>query len=441
MLNKIIFIVFLCFVSVSSFSQGRFNLMNADEDKIKFQLINNLIVIPIEVNGVKLSFLLDSGVSKPILFNIINLSDSLKINNVETVYLRGLGSEGSIEALKSKGNIVKIGKAINVNQEVYVVFDESINFAPRLGVPIHGIIGYDVFRDLIIDINYASKTIKFHNPMFYKYRKCRKCRTLDLTLTQNKPYIYGMVETNSNEIPVKLLIDTGGSDALWLFEDKEKGIFPKEGNYFEDYLGKGLSGSVYGKRSKIESFSLQDFKFKDVNVAFPDSSSISIARNHKDRNGSISGELLKRFNIIFDYGNEKITLKKNKHFSAPFHYNKSGIVLEQDGIRLVREVDDRITYDRDSDIGGIKKIVLNGSYKYVLKPAYTIVELRTGSPAEKAGLALGDVLLFVNTSDTSKLKMHEINTIFSGEEGKRVRLTVDRVGVVLKFEFILENLF
>ncbi len=61
------------------FGQGQFNLPGKKQDKIKFELINNLIVLPIEINGVELSFLLDTGVSKPILFNITN-TDSLQMN-------------------------------------------------------------------------------------------------------------------------------------------------------------------------------------------------------------------------------------------------------------------------------------------------------------------------------------------------------------------------
>lgn len=431
------------FIAVFSFAQGNFNLLNTDSDKIKFELINNLIVIPVEVNGVKLSFLLDTGVSKPILFNIINLSDSLQINNVETVYLRGLGSEGSIEALKSKQNIVKIGKAINVNQEVYVVFDEGINFTPRLGVPIHGIIGYDIFKDFIVEVNYSSKSLKLYNPSTYKYKRCKKCQTFDLTLSHNKPYIDGVIITDSQELPVKLLIDSGGSDALWLFEDEVRGIMPEEGKYFEDYLGKGLSGSVYGKRSKIESFALQDFKFNDVNVAFPDSSSITIARKFRDRSGSISGELLKRFNIIFDYNNGKITLKKNSNFKAPFHYNKSGIVLEQNGIRVVKEISDKNFFKRDENTSGAEKIVvqMESSYNYAIKPAFTIVELRKGSPAEKAGLLLGDIIVAVNNRNTANFKLQDINSMFSAEDGKLLRLKVERDGRVLNYEFRLEKLF
>lgn len=440
MFTRITITAFLLFVAALCCAQGNFYLLNSNKDKIKFELINNLIVIPVEVNGVRLSFLLDSGVSKPILFNIINLSDSLKIDHIETVFLRGLGGEGSIEALKSKHNIFKIGDAINVNQEIYVVFDEDINFTPRLGVPIHGIIGYDIFKDFVVEVNYGSKSLKLFNPSSYRYKKCKKCQSFDLSLSQNKPYIDAMVEINSKEIPVKLLIDTGGSDALWLFEDEEKGIMPLDDKYFEDYLGKGLSGSVYGKRSKIESFSLKDFEFKEVNVAFPDSTSISIARNYKDRSGSISGELLKRFNIIFDYANSKITLKKNSHFKAPFHYNKSGIVLEQSGLRIVRESNEKNGYNRENKDGGIT-IVLQPTYRYVVKPAFAIVELRKGSPAERAGLVIGDIIVTVNNKDAVNLKMQEINSMFSEEDGKMMRVKVERFGRVLNYEFRLEKLF
>ena len=90
-------------MSYSSFSQDKFVIQNKKQsDKIRFKLINNLIVIPVNINGVTLSFLLDTGVSKPIIFNFLNVSDTLQIKNAETIYLKGLGGGESVEALKSK---------------------------------------------------------------------------------------------------------------------------------------------------------------------------------------------------------------------------------------------------------------------------------------------------------------------------------------------------
>jgi hypothetical protein len=398
-----------------------------------------LIIVPVEVNGVKLSFLLDTGVSKPILFNITNI-DTLQINNVETVYLRGLGGGEPVEALKSQNNLFKIGNAINIDQDIFVVFDSSINFTPRLGIAVHGIIGFDLFRDFTVEINYSSKYLKLHKPESYVYKKCRKCEQFNLSFYNNKPYIDGMVKIDTNNLPVKLLIDTGSSDALWLFEEDSLGMKPLNNKYFVDFLGKGLSGSVYGKRAKVKSFNLKNFVLKNVNVAFPDSTSISYARKHEERNGSISGELLKRFNIIMDYKNARVTLKKNNKFRSPFHYNKSGIVLEQNGIRVVKEKYYEKSFDhygRSNDENAV--INFTETFRLNLKPAFSIVELRKDSPAERAGLLIGDMILSINGKGAHTMKLQDVVEIFSGDDNKLVKLVVERNSQPIRVNFRLEN--
>lgn len=437
--KKIIPVLLLFAYSVVTFGQSRFNLPRADSDKIRFQLIDNLIIVPVEVNGVTLSFLFDTGVSKPILFNIANI-DTLQINNVETVYLRGLGGGEPVEALKSQNNLFKIGNAINFDQDIYVVFDSSINFTPRLGIPVHGIIGFDLFRDFTVEINYSSKYLRLHKPETFVYRKCRKCEQFNLSFYNNKPYINGTVKIGVENLPVKLLIDTGSSDALWLFEEDSLGMKPLNNNYFDDFLGKGLSGSVYGKRTKVKSFSLKSFVLKNVNVAFPDSTSISYARKHEERNGSISGEILKRFNIIMDYKNARITLKKNSKFRSPFRYNKSGIVLEQNGIRVVKEKYFEKPFNNYGKSNEGNTIInFTESFRLNLKPAFSIVELRKDSPAERAGLLIGDVILSINGKDTYNMKLQDLVEIFSDDDDKLIRLGIERDNKQMRINFRLED--
>ncbi len=424
-----------------SFGQGDFELPGKQYDKIKFELINNLIVLPVEINGVELSFMLDTGVSKAILFNITN-TDSLQMNNVETIFLRGLGVGETVKALRSKNNFLKIGNAININQEIYVVFDQEINFTPKLGIPVHGIIGYDFFKDFIVEINYKSKIIKLNRRDGYRYKSCKKCETFNLYFHNNKPYIDGEVTLGEKTLLVKLLIDTGSSDALWLFEDDEYGITAKNNNYFHDFLGRGLSGNVHGKRSKIKAFKLKSFTLNNVNTAFPDSTAIKHAKRIEDRNGSLSAEILRRFNIIFDYEKGVLTLKKNGNFKDRFHYNRSGIVLEQHGFRIVKESTNKKTFDnygRSND----NNITISSvdTYTVGLKPAYTIMEVRPNSPAEKAGLLKGDIIVSINGKHAHELKLQEVIGYFKGNIGKMIRLKVERNKQILSLEFRLEDVF
>tara|TARA_R110002072_G_scaffold29748_5_gene93594 strand:+ start:2166 stop:3491 length:1326 start_codon:yes stop_codon:yes gene_type:complete len=436
----LVIILFFCLYNFS-FSQGKFIIQNNKQsDKIKFKLINNIIAIPVEINGVTLSFLLDTGVSKPIIFNFLNVSDTLKIKNTETISLRGLGEGESVDALKSKRNIIKIGDAINLNQDLYAVYDVNLNFAPRLGFPVHGIIGYDLFKDFVVEINYSNKFLRLTQPKKYTYKKCKKCERLNLEFYNSKPYINAEVWTNKRIIPVKLLIDSGGSDALWLFEDDSLGIKSSD-KYFYDFLGHGLSGSVYGKRSKVENFALKNFVLDNVNVSYPDSTFISYARKHKNRNGSLSGNILKRFNVIFDYQRAIITLKKNNLFNDEFNYNKSGIELAHDGMRILRELNKSNIKQNSTTQSSNNNIILDNQYQISLKPAYAIVELRKDSPAEQAGLKIGDILISINGKQTYQLRLNQIIQMFYDDDGKKIRMRVDRGGDALIFNFKLKKLF
>ena len=184
---------------------------------------------------------------------------------------------------------------------------------------------------------------------------------------------------------------------------------------------------------------------KNANVAFPDSTYITLASQFKARNGSLAGNILKRFNLIVDYPRGYITLKKNSYFNDSFSYNKSGIELAHNGMRFVKELDNVIRGDEDTNFTDETrngtKIVFDTHYKLSLKPAYTIVELREGSPADRAGLMIGDVILSINGKPSYHYNLQDLTHKFYDDEGAHIKLVVERAGKELTFEFRLEKLF
>ncbi|MFD2585404.1 PDZ domain-containing protein [Croceitalea marina] len=413
-------------------------------EKINFELVNNLMIVPVEVNGAKLSFILDSGVSSPILFNITN-QDSIQINDVSKITLRGLGEGEPMEALKSRNNIVKLGNAANFKQSLFVVLDKDLNFSTSLGIPVHGIIGYDVFENFIVDVNYTRRYIKLYNPDSYKKEKLTKHQELPLAIYKKKAYLTGAILLeDDSDVPVKLLVDTGSSDALWLFHDPEKGVKIPEKNY-DDFLGKGLSGDIFGKRTKLKGVRVGDFLLKDAKAAFPFRESFSAIKNLGNRNGSLGGEVLKRFNMVFDYSNKRIYLKKNANFKTPFQYNFAGIALQHNGLRYISE---RITNAQgivksgnEKDTFGNVQILMGDRTRLSLVPEIIVSGIRAGSPAEEAGLKEGDIILAVNGKRVHQYKLQEILSMINQKEGKKVRLLIERYNRDLLFSFVVKDIF
>src|SRR5690606_23939164 len=107
-----------------SFCQGNFEIKNPKKTVISFQLINNLIFIPVNINGVDLTFLLDSGVKETILFSLD--SKEVNFNDVEKTTFSGLGGTGKIVGLSSENNLVRIGKDFtDYNHAIFIILDES----------------------------------------------------------------------------------------------------------------------------------------------------------------------------------------------------------------------------------------------------------------------------------------------------------------------------
>ena len=438
-MKKLVPLFFLLVCVLPILAQDGFYFVN-DKNKVSipFKFINNLIFIPIKVNGIELNFLLDSGVEETILFS---LEDKKEVSffNVEKVTLRGLGGEFAIEGLKSKNNILEIPSMKSTNHILYVVLDQDFNISSHVGIPVNGIIGYNFLKNNLIEINYTKRKIVVYKDNLKNRKKMqRKYVIIPFTLEKSKPYIISNLIIDTIAFPVKLLIDIGNSDALWLFQNLSKLIKVPTKN-FDDYLGKGFSGDVEGKRARIPKFSMGDFEFNNPIAAFPDSSSIKNVKMVPDRLGSIGGELLKRFTLVFDYPKNQLFVKKNNEYYTPFTYNKSGIEIQHIGLQWVQETVrlETVPLSVETFDAGGTKVSNDFKYKFELKPVYQIANLRKNSPAAKCGLQKGDTIISINNNNAYKYTLQEINSLLKSEEDKWIELKVERDSQILKFRFQL----
>ena len=111
-----------------------------------------------------------------------------------------------------------------------------------------------------------------------------------------------------------------------------------------------------------------------------------------DFSGIIGTDILSRFILVLDYGRSEIILDKNERFGAPFEFDMCGICFVMDGERF--------------DI-------------------FRVFSIFEGSPAAKAGIMEGDVLIAVGGRLASSFTRETLMKYLS-REGALVRLTIKR---------------
>lgn len=375
---------------------------------IKFKSASNLIIIPVNINNSDtLNFILDTGVRYPIITEL-PFVNKLKLNYMMPVEVKGLGEGDSLTAYRSGNNTMRIEGLTARNQEVQMVISEDFQISHMLGVPVHGLIGFNLFKDYIVHIDYLNENLTLYKPEYYKYRDRRKDIIMPLHFDGNKPFVRTTIVTDKMEdVPVKLLFDTGASDALWLSVTSDERINLPEKNV-ETFLGRGLNGNLYGTKGRVDAVWIGPLLLEKPIVAFPNSDHIDSLISLNDRNGTIGAEILRRFHVTIDYRNKRLTLRPNHNIKDDFNYNMSGMEVI-------------------NPMPGL--------------PIFTITDIRENSPADLAGLQVNDQIIRINSSNHRSLELNDINLLLQSKEDKKIKLKVLRNGEEIKTSFELKKLF
>ncbi|WP_437918954.1 PDZ domain-containing protein [Sphingobacterium sp. LRF_L2] len=429
-MKHLICLWFIC-ISFQGYGQGFFKLMDDGPLSLKFELVNNIILIPVKINGVPLTFLLDTGVKETILF--AQADDSLMLKNQNKMRFHGIGTEGGVEGILSKGNTVEVGDvAIDSLHWLYVIHATDLDLSSDIGVAINGIIGSKFFNSFAVKIDYIKEKITLFPPGYDYTRIIRRYRAANLQVENERPYVQVRWLADNEWMAGKVLLDLGNTDPIMLFPFVLKNHVVRS-PYVEEYIGRGFNGVIYGKRNRIRKVVLEDFTLDYPIVAYPDSNAVFLSKLARNRVGSIGSQVVQRFHILIDYERRIFYLDKNRHFKKPFLMNMAGVDIKHDGIEWVRElvsVSSNSPNERSSLAGNNEiKVNLSNSglqYKFVLKAIYKISGLRKNSPAANAGVCADDILLKINGMEVGNLTLSKINSKLQSHPGDTLKLTLKR---------------
>ncbi len=324
-----------------------------------------------------LNFILDTG------------SGGISLDSLTCVRLK-INPESSDKTIRGIAGIRQVKFVYNEHLRLGGLNIDSLDFhvsdydilSSVYGDKIDGIIGYSFFSRYIVKIDYDSNKVYVYTKGYMKYPRGG---FLFRPALINLPIQTARLKDQSN-VSARFYFDTGAGLCLLLSSDfatdsvllnSKKKPLPTQ--------AEGLGGKTNMKITTIKELKLGPYRFRNIpTFIFDDEYNVT---SYPYLGGLIGNDVLRRFNLYLNYERRDFYLVPNSHYRDPFDYSYTGL-----GIYWI-----------------------NGEIR--------IGDIMEGSPADKAGFKVDDVVVAVNNNFSGNLQTYKTMLQNIGE---KVRFIVRR---------------
>lgn len=404
------FLIILCFLisgqSLSAQVQDLILRKNAEKAEVPFQYENGFIIVNVVFNNVfPLKFIIDTGAEHTILTKK-EITDLLQIDYQRRFVIMGADLKTELGAYLVRGIVLTMGNMYLSNRNILVLEEDYFNFDEFAGIDIHGIIGADLLRRFVVEIDYRKKKITFYDPSKFKGPN-KDFHEVESEFHRTKPYLFAETDLpRDTSAKLKYLMDTGASVALMMYTVTDTLLQLPE-QFIRSNIGMGLGGFIEGFVGRTPAIRLGESKLQGVVTNYQDFLPSMDSSYFNDRNGLLGNQILSRYNIIIDYIKDKVYLDPTSRVKKRFRYDRSGLSLIASGPQL-------------QDI--------------------TIFAVTPGTPAAEVNLQKGDIIKNMNCIPAGLLSLQGAINRLKKRAGKKIRLKIERNGETFKVKFRLRDL-
>lgn len=366
---------------------GSYRLLDSDgKIEIPFEIFRGDIRFQCKVNGHQTHMLLDDG----FMWDELLFWGHPEVDSLGLIYDGevSIGNDTTgLLASKTASGITVTFPGVEFTDQTAIVTPESSGNSSMWWGSI-GQLSATFFKHFVVDINFDKMIITLTEPNKFGYQG-------EGVAVPWEPLGFGpwsipatLQIDDEREISMPLLMDLGYNDQLQLVVGGEHNITLPE-KKLPVSLGFNIQRQeTRGYVGRLSGIDIGGYRVDDVIVGF-------VAAEHSDHTFSeamIGLGLLSRFNLVFDYHNQRLFIEPNISFDNPFEYNMSGFVMR-------------------AAPGG----------------SHTITAIHADSPAEAAGLMVGDEIFEINGREIGSYDFFELQAMFK-QAGERVTLLTVRDG-------------
>ena len=306
---------------------------------VPFQYVNKQIRVPIKVNGVAETAWLDTGGA---FILAQHTAGELQIPVSSGAEATGNG-ESTVQAGFTRPDSMEVGD-MKMKQPTF----EVVGSYDDLYVP--AIIGAELLRRFVVSIDFDTHLLTLTEPSAFHYTGSGIVLPFHIH-DEHMPIVDGTVDG----LPGTFIIDTGDAVGMSLYgqfiiaNDLKDKYQPK----FSTAAGYGIGGPNYAYVARAKTVTLGGATINNPVIFLRGGKTGASADRYVS--GAIAMPELHQFNLIFDYADEKMIMEPNKSYGDADGFGRTGIMTDP------------------FKLGKVSQIIPD-------------------SPAEKAGLQMGDVI-------------------------------------------------
>jgi hypothetical protein len=276
------------------------------------------------------------------------------------------------------------------------------NFAAQVGRVYEGTLGKDFLESVVVEIDYARKTVRLYDPAVYQYSG--QGTSTHLAFAGAMPVAQAKFGVANGKVLEASFGVNPALDVSVLISDHYEGGHHLLSSHLKTIPAMDPNGGENAVLGRLPMFQIGPIPVQESIAEFSRES--PIVSGELRLAGEIGAGMLRRYIMVFDYAHQQIIFNPNSEIRS----------------------------DETEDMSGIALIAKGPGLR-----TFEIAQVRKGTPGADAGLQKGDVIAGIDQDPAADLSLDEIRDLFR-QPGHPYKLTIERNGQTLSLTMKLRRL-
>ena len=264
--------------------------------------------------------------------------------------------------------------------------------------PVAGFVGYEVLAEFAVRLDYEGRMLTLTPARDFRHEGTGE--RVPFAFADTSPAVVAAAD----RIAGKFVIDTGSTGPLALQRRfvEQHGFEARHREALRLKSG-GADGLFETIVTRLDRFDIADAEIERPAAQFPSSGKSGLP--WPDVDGSVGYEILRQFVITFDYARRELWLERSPAFGTKTRLGRSGLqAAKVDG------------------------------------PGFRVVTVLPNTPAEAAGISVGDVITELDGVSSAAIGQSEFGELMRRPDGTLVHLSILRNGTARSVVLTLREL-